>query len=129
MRGVNIVVIAGNVGKEPEVRHTDSGKTVTKFSVAVSETWRGQDGEQKEETQWVPVVCFGHLAETCEKYVGKGQLVIVVGKFKTRKYEYEGQERRMTEVVADRVQFVGGKKKEEQHDEERGGSPEDDVPF
>ena len=131
MRGLNLVVVIGNVGRDPEVKHTESGKVVGKFSVAVSETWRGKDGEQKEETQWVPVACFGHLAETVEKFVTKGQLVVVVGKYKVRKYEYEGQTKYSTEVVADRIQFGSGKKKDdEQNHEDRDGYPEsDEVPF
>jgi single-strand DNA-binding protein len=128
MRGVNIVIIAGNVGRDPEVKYLQSGGAIAKFSVAVSETWKGQDGEQKERTEWVPVVCFGHLAEICEKYLAKGNLAVVVGKFRTREYEHEGEKRKIVEIIADKVQFSGKKKGEE--DSLEGPSDRgDDVPF
>lgn len=128
MRGLNLVIIAGNVGRDPEVKYLQSGSAIAKFSVAVSETWKGQDGEQKERTEWVPVVCFGRLAEICEKYLTKGNLALVVGKFRTRKYEHEGEKRKVTEIIADKIQFSGKKKGGEDRNEELPG-PGDDVPF
>ncbi len=127
MRGMNLVVAAGNLGRDPEVKYTTDGSAIAKFSVAVSETWRGKDGEQKERTEWVPVVCFGHLAEIVEKYVVKGMLVMVQGKFRSREYETQGGEKKkVVEIIADKVQFSGKKKEEGEGDY---SPPDDDVPF
>lgn len=128
MRGLNLVIIAGNVGRDPEVKYTQSGGAIAKFSVAVSETWKGQDGGQKERTEWVPVVCFGRLAEICEKYLAKGNLAFVVGKFRSREYEHEGEKRKVVEIIADKIQFSGRKKGEEDGYHSDVEVP-DDVPF
>jgi single-strand DNA-binding protein len=128
MRGLNLVIIAGNVGRDPEVKYLQSGAAIAKFSVAVSETWKGRDEEQKERTEWVPVVCFGRLAEICEKYLAKGNLALVVGKFRSREYEHEGEKRKVVEIIADKIQFSGKKKGEDDRNEGYSGD-DSDVPF
>lgn len=127
MRGLNLCIIAGNIGRDPEVKYTQGGSAITKFSVAVSEAWKGQDGEMKERTEWVPIVCFGHLAEICEKYLAKGSLVLVVGKFRSREYEHNGEKRKVVEIVADKVQFSGKKKESDEGD--YNPSEDSDAPF
>lgn len=106
---VNMAVLVGNLGKDPEVRFTQTGKAVANFSVATSEKWRGQDGQQQESTQWHNIVVWGNQAEACGKYLSKGRQVYIQGRIQTRKYQdRDGNERYITEVVAQRVQFLGG---------------------
>ena len=88
MASLNKVQIIGNLGKDPEIRHTQSGDKIASFSVACSEKWNDkQTGEQKEKTEWVNCSVFGKLADVIEKYVFKGSKIYVEGKFKTRKWQ------------------------------------------
>lgn len=107
-RGLNKVMIIGNLGRDPEMRFTPSGKPVTSFSVAVSRTWSSPDGERHEETEWFNVVAWGKLAETCKQYLLKGQQVYVEGRLQTRRWEdQEGRKHSSVEVVADRMLILG----------------------
>jgi single-strand DNA-binding protein len=102
-RGINKVILIGNLGQDPEVRYMSSGSAVTNITIATSETWRDkQTGEQKERTEWHRVVFMGKLAEVAGEYLKKGSQVYVEGKLQTRKWQDQnGQERYTTEVVAD----------------------------
>ena len=103
-RGLNKVMLIGNLGKDPEMKYTPSGMPVTTFSVAVSRSWRTPEGENREETEWFRVVAWQKLAETCNEYLRKGMRVYIEGRLQTRKWtDQQGQERYTTEVVANEM--------------------------
>jgi single-strand DNA-binding protein len=109
MASVNKAIILGNLGKDPELRHTQGGKAVCQLRVATNEVWTDQSGERKERTEWHQVVVWGRQAENCNQYLKKGRSVYIEGRISTRKWQdKEGNDRYTTEIVADRVQFVGG---------------------
>jgi single-strand DNA-binding protein len=100
-RGLNKVMIIGNLGRDPELRFTPNGKAVASFTVAVSRIGRDAQGERTEETEWFRVVAWERLAETCNEFLKKGMKVYVEGRLQTRKYtDREGQERTSVEIVA-----------------------------
>lgn len=100
-RGLNKVQLIGNLGKDPEMKYTQQGKPVTTFSMAVSRSWKGPDGQMNDETEWFRIVAWERLAEQCNEYLRKGSKVYIEGRFKTREYQtQEGQQRQTTEVVA-----------------------------
>lgn len=106
---VNIAIVVGNLGKDPEVRFTQSGRAVANFSVATSDSWTGQDGNRQERTEWHNIVVWGKQAELCGQYLAKGRQVFVQGRIQTRSWEDKtGNTRYTTEIVAQRVQFLGG---------------------
>ena len=114
MASLNKVMIIGNVGSEPEMRFTPSGKSVTSFSVACNDKWGGQD-----TTEWFNVQSWGKLAETCNQYISKGQQVFVEGRLHTNKWEdNDGNQRQGTEVVASKVVFLGSKKQRDEDSQE-----------
>lgn len=97
---LNRVELIGNCGRDPEVRHTQSGDKVASLSLAMSETWKSRDGEKKERTEWATVVVWGPLADVVERYVKKGSKLFVAGKMATRKWQDKsGNDRWTTEVV------------------------------
>lgn len=110
-RGINKVIVLGNLGKDPEVRYMPSGGQVTNITVATSETWKDKDsGEQKENTEWHRIVFFGKLAEIAGQYLKKGGQVYVEGRLQTRKWQgQDGQDRYTTEIVANEMQMLGGR--------------------
>ncbi len=122
MAGINKVIIVGNLGRDPEVSYIPSGAAVAKFSVATSETWKDKNsGEKKERTEWHRIVAWDKLGEICGKYLAKGRQVYVEGKLQTRSYEdKEGVKRYVTEIVAQDVQFLGGR---DNQDSGRPGGP------
>jgi single-strand DNA-binding protein len=110
-RGINKVIIVGNLGNDPETRYMPSGSAVTNLSVATNESWKDkQTGEQKDRTEWHKVAMFGRLAEIAAEYLRKGSQVYIEGKLRTRKWQdKEGQDRYTTEIVADEMQMLGGR--------------------
>ena len=107
MRGVNKVILIGNLGADPEMRYFQDGTAVCNFNMATSETWTDrQSGEKREKTEWHRVVAFRRLAEICGQYLRKGSKVYVEGKLQTRSYEKDGQTRYMTEIVAGELQML-----------------------
>jgi single-strand DNA-binding protein len=111
MRGVNKVIIVGNVGNDPELKNTPSGAAVATMSVATSETWNDKaSGEKKEKTEWHKVIFWNRLAEIVGQYVRKGSQVYIEGKLQTRKWQdKDGNDRYTTEIVASEMQMLGGK--------------------
>ena len=113
MANVNKVIIVGNVGNDPEMRYTPSGKAVTTFSVAVNNSYISKDGEKHEETEWFNVVAWEKLAETINQYVVKGMSIYVEGQQKTNSYEKDGVKIYRTELIArqwqsmEKVSFSG----------------------
>ncbi len=109
MGSYNHVTIVGNLGADPELRHTQGGNPVCNLSVATNEQWKDKDGEKQERTEWHRVVVWGEQATACAEYLAKGRAVCVDGKLQTRKWEdKDGSERYSTEIVANRVVFLGG---------------------
>jgi single-strand DNA-binding protein len=109
-RGINKVILIGNLGRDPEVRYTAGGSAVANLRIATTESWRDkQTGEKKESTEWHSVVLFGKTAEIAGEYLKKGRTVYIEGRLQTRKYQdKDGQERYSTEVVASDMQMLGG---------------------
>ena len=103
---MNRVVLIGNLGKDTEVRFTQTGNAVCNFSIAISEKWRDQSGKLQEKTEWVNIVVWGKRAEACGQYLAKGSKVAVEGKLQTRSFESNGFKKYVTEVVAERVEFL-----------------------
>jgi single-strand DNA-binding protein len=110
-RGVNKVILIGNLGKDPETRYMPSGSAVTNLTLATSESWKDkQTGENQERTEWHKVAMFGKLAEIAAEYLRKGSQVYIEGKLRTRKWQdKEGKDRWTTEIVADEMNMLGGK--------------------
>lgn len=113
------LMIIGNLGRDPETRYTQSGKAITTLNVGASERKTDKDGNHVTETEWFRVVTFGSTAEACQKFLHKGSQIYVEGRLKTRTYTKDGQESRITEVLADNVQFLdrkeNGQQKPAQH--------------
>lgn len=107
-RGVNKVILVGNLGKDPEVRYMPSGGAVTNITVATSEVWKDkQTGNNQERTEWHRVVFFNRLAEVAGEYLKKGSKVYVEGSLRTRKWQgQDGQDRYTTEIVASEMQML-----------------------
>jgi single-strand DNA-binding protein len=107
---LNKVLLIGNLGKDPEVRFTPGGRAVARFPVATSEQWTDQSGERQERTEWHNVVVWGKQAETCGQYLAKGRQVFIEGSVRSRQYDdKDGNKRYITEIIAQRVQFLGGR--------------------
>jgi single-strand DNA-binding protein len=106
---VNKVILVGNLGKDPEVRYTQTGSAVANFSIATSEQWNDRDGKKQERTEWHNIVVWGKQAEHCGQYLSKGRQVYIEGSIRTRSYDDKsGNKRYITEIVAQRIQFLGG---------------------
>ena len=110
-RGVNKVIIVGNLGADPDTKYMPSGAAVTNLSVATNESWKDkQTGEQKDRTEWHRVAMFGRLAEIAAEYLRKGSQVYIEGKLRTRKWQdQQGNDRYTTEIIADEMQMLGGR--------------------
>src|SRR5262245_14961420 len=138
---VNKAILVGHLGKDPDVRFTTSGSAVANFSLATSEVWNDRDGKRQERTEWHNIVVWGKQAETCGQYLAKGRQVYVEGSIRTRSYDDKsGNKRYITEVVAQRIQFLGGgggtrlapqSESGPADDMSVGGAPpsDDDIPF
>lgn len=110
-RGINKVILVGNVGGDPETRYMPSGSAVTNITIATNETWKDkQTGEKKERTEWHRVALFNRLAEVAAEYLRKGSQVYIEGKLRTRKWQgKDGQDRYTTEIIASEMQMLGGR--------------------
>jgi single-strand DNA-binding protein len=153
-RGINKVILVGNLGADPETRYTASGAAITNIRIATSESWKDkQTGDQQERTEWHKVVFFNRLAEVAGEYLRKGSQVYVEGSLRTNKWQDQsGQDHYSTEVIASEMQMLGGRggdggdrpqqsggfrdKRQSQSDQPRVAEPtgdsgfaEDDIPF
>ena len=145
MRGVNKVILIGNLGKDPEVRYTPSGQAVANFSLATTEVGSSKDGNKQEYTEWHRIVAWGRLAEICGEYLSKGKSVYIEGALRTRSWQdKEGSTRWTTEIIARTMQILspsGEKQSQPQRpkqeeefpsdftfDEDASGT-DDDIPF
>jgi single-strand DNA-binding protein len=142
MAGVNKVILIGNLGRDPELRYTQGGQAVANFTLATTERFPTREGERQERTEWHRIVAWGRTAELCAQYLSKGRSVYVEGRLQTREWEdRDGQKRRTTEIVAQSVQFLGGREggagatrasaPDAPPAEEEGAAapPPDDIPF
>ncbi len=141
-RGINKVILIGNLGADPETRYMPSGSAVTNIRIATSETWKDKNtGDQQERTEWHNIAMFGRLAEIAAEYLRKGSQVYIEGRLRTRKWQdKEGNDRWTTEVIANEMQMLGGRqsgagapaKVAEQSGASGGGGGaefDDDIPF
>src|SRR5207247_733859 len=143
MSGVNKVILVGNLGANPEMRFTQGGQAVANLRIATSERWTDRNGQKQETTEWHRVVVFGKQAEIAGQYLAKGRQVCIEGRIQTRQWQdQQGQKRYTTEVVAQRVEFIGGRGQTPTDDDgatvphvddaipaDFGGGPDDDIPF
>ena len=141
-RGINKVILVGNLGRDPETRYLPSGGAVTNVSLATSRSWKDRDsGEQKEKTEWHRIVFFNRLAEIAGEYLKRGSKVYVEGELRTREWEKEGQKHFTTEIVGNEMQMLdskGGSSDYETSNSSSGATPsslsssemiDDDIPF
>ncbi|MCK4223828.1 MAG: single-stranded DNA-binding protein [candidate division Zixibacteria bacterium] len=138
MRGVNKVILIGNLGKDPELRYLPSGQSVTKFPLATGSKWKDKDGQWQDRTDWHNIVAFGRTAEVCNEYLKKGSQVYVEGRIQTRSYDdRDGNKKWITEIIAQSMQMLGRKGEPEAEVAEETGQPmaeetkteDDDLPF
>lgn len=142
--GVNKVILVGNLGANPEMRHTAGGQPVANLRLATTERWTDRNGQKQETTEWHRIVVFGKQAEICNQYLTKGRQIFVEGRIQTRQWQdQQGQKRYTTEIVAQNVQMLGSRSEggaparddsqgmppDEPVTSDFGGGPDDDIPF
>lgn len=109
-KGVNKVILVGNLGNDPEVRYMPNGNAVANLSLATSESWKDQQGQVQERTEWHRLTMYRRLAEIAGEYLAKGSQIYVEGKLQTRKWQdQQGQDRYTTEIIVDQMQMLGGR--------------------
>src|SRR3954452_4497672 len=124
-RGLNKVMIIGNLGRDPEMKYTASGKAITTFSVAVGRVSRTPDGQNTEETEWFRIVAWDKLAETCNQYLHKGSKVYIDGRLQTRKWtDANGVEQKMVEIIANEMMMLDSRQDGGGGAPQRGPAPE-----
>lgn len=130
-RGLNKVMIIGNLGRDPEMRYTPSGRPVTTFSVATSRSWSTSEGEKRVETEWFNVVAWSSLAEICKQHLSKGQQVYIEGRLQIRHWDdAEGNKHTSVEIVANEMIVLGERRDAtESNTSEADSVEEDEFPF
>ncbi|HXT98188.1 MAG TPA: single-stranded DNA-binding protein [Polyangia bacterium] len=108
MGSVNKVILIGNLGADPELKYTPSQRPLCNLRIATTEVYKDKSGQRQEKTEWHRVTVWGDQAENCNKYLSKGRSVYVEGRLQTRSYDKDGQKHYATDIVADRVVFLGG---------------------
>ena len=130
---VNKVILVGNLGQDPESRFTPQGTAVTNLSVATNETWKNQNGESQDKTEWHRIVMYGKMAETAAEYMKKGQMVYVEGRLETNEWEDQNQvKRKTTQVRCDNFTMLGRRQMQSQEtasDNHSSMNSDDDIPF
>ena len=133
---VNKVILIGNLGQDPESRFTPSGTAVTNLSVATNESWKDQNGESQDRTEWHRIVMYGKMAETASEYMKKGQMVYIEGRLQTNEWEDQNQiKRKSTQVRCDNFTMLGRRNdnssnySEEQKEKFSSNDNDDDIPF
>ena len=141
MRGVNKVILIGNLGRDPEIRYTKSGTAVANLNLATTDSWKDPQGDRQERTEWHRVVAWDKLAEISKEYLSKGRQVYIEGRLQTRSWEdKDGNKRYTTEIRADQLLMLGGRGDGPSRDsdppptpDDYGGEPfkatDEDVPF
>ena len=138
-KSLNKVMLIGNLGKDPELKYTSAGVAVATFSIATSDSWKDQEGNAQERTEWHNIVAWRKLAEICGEWLKKGKRVYIEGRLQTRNYEKDGVKRYITEIVADQLIMLdgggqrstngGGGGEAEASTAEAVPAKEDDLPF
>lgn len=129
-RGLNKVMIIGQLGRDPEMRYTPSGRPVTTFNVATTRSWNSSDGERHSETEWFNVVAWGSLAEICKQHLAIGQQVYIEGRLQTRVWEdNSGNKRSSTEIVANEMIVLGERKETSPSDQNSKADEEEEFPL
>ena len=140
-RGINKVILIGNLGGDPELKYTPSGSSVTNFNLATNESWVDGKGERQEKTEWHRIVVWGKLAEICNEYLKKGSKIYIEGRLQTRSWDgQDGNKRYTTEIVARDMQMLDGRDAPREDWEGRsevtspalepsGSKEDDDLPF
>jgi single-strand DNA-binding protein len=129
-RGLNKVMIIGNLGRDPEMRYTPSGRPVTTFSVATSRTWNTSEGEKHVETEWFNVVAWSNLAEICKQFLIKGQQVYIEGRLQTRHWDdQDGNKHTSVEIVANEMIILGERRETGDNPAEPEAVEEEEYPF
>ena len=138
---VNKVILVGNLGRDPELRHTQSGRAVANFTLATNERWKDREGQQQERTEWHRIVCWDRLAEICAEYLQRGKQVYIEGRLQTRDWEdKDGNKRYTTEIVTTNMQMLGRRGEQGTEPAEApppldapppgpSGGADDDIPF
>lgn len=138
MASLNKVMLIGNLGREPEIRYMPNGDAVANVALATAESWKDKNGEKQEKTEWHRVIFFGRQAEIAGEYLKKGSSIYIEGRLQTRKWnDKDGNERYTTEIVADRMQMLGGSREASREQNPQPSrqqrSPaddfDDDIPF
>lgn len=106
---MNLVMLCGRLGRDPELKQTPSGQPVANFSLAIDESYKDRSGSKVDKVLWVQIVAWGKTGELCAQYLKKGRQAIVTGRLQIRQYDKDGQKRYATEIVANHVEFVGGR--------------------
>jgi single-strand DNA-binding protein len=134
MASVNKVIVLGNLGKDPDLRHLPNGDAVCNFSLATTESWKDKEGNKQDKTEWHNIVIFRKLAEIAGEYLKKGRPVYIEGRLQTRKWQdKDGKDRYTTEIVADQMQMLGSR--DEAKEVAKTSAPvnfddmESDIPF
>ena len=129
-RGINKVILVGNLGNDPDIRYTAGGAAVANISLATTDSWRDKEtGEQQDRTEWHRIVFFGRLAEIVGEYLRKGSQVYVEGRLQTRKWQDKsGNDRYTTEIVANEMQMLGGRGGGMQQSNEPAAAPMSENP-
>lgn len=126
---VNKAILIGNLGKDPELRYTPSGKAVATFSLATTERWTGQDGQKSESTTWHNIVAWGKQAEVIKEYMTKGRQIYIEGRIVNRSYDdKDGNKKYISEVVVQNFQFIGTRAGGGTDEKDIPGAPSDDAP-
>ncbi len=129
-RGLNKVMIIGELGRDPEMRYTPSGRPVTTFNIASTRSWNSADGERHSETEWFNIVAWGSLAEICKQHLFKDQQVYIEGRLQTRTWEdANGIKRSSTEIVAQEMIVLGEEKKTADVEEDEPNHQKDEFPL
>ena len=129
---MNKAILIGHLGKDPELKYTQAGKAVANFTMATSEKWKGQDGQQQEDTTWHNIVAWGRQAEVIKEYLHKGSQAYVEGRIVNRSYDdKDGNKKYISEVVVSQVEFLDKRGSQDQQSEqqESAGQADDDLPF
>ena len=148
MSDLNQCNFIGHVGRDPEIKYTQDGTAIANFSIAVSESWKGKDGQKKEKTEWIKCVAWRKLAEIIGEYVHKGQQIFISGKFTTEEWEKDGVKRYTSKIIVNDMQMLGSKsdsqdkpqsapkseaeqkyKRQDSNYEPPSAPPDDDIPF
>jgi single-strand DNA-binding protein len=133
MASINKAILIGNLGGDPELRYTSNGTAVASFNIATTERYKDKNGEQQERTEWHSIVCWGRMGELANEYLRKGRSVYIEGRIQTRNYEdKDGIKRYKTEIVAQQMQFLGGRGQESSQaarsDDSSATQPEPEIP-